>query len=61
MQASPYDMSEFNMDPICVETQEGKERYISEQHRLKKIADPIRQKLIQAYHQAIKIMAEYAE
>jgi hypothetical protein len=55
MQASPYDLREFNMTPIPVNTPEGREIYISEQHRLKKIADPIRDELANAYEQFIKI------
>ena len=58
MQASPYDMSEFNMEPIAVDTSQGREKYISEQHRLKKIADPIRNKLANAYDNFISICNE---
>ena len=61
MKASPYDMKEFNMSPIPVETPAGREQYISEQHRLKKIADPIRHELAQAFGEAIEFMSAYKE
>lgn len=55
MQASPYDLSEFGMTPIPVDSSAGREKYISEQHRLKKIADPLREKLSASYKNFIKI------
>ena len=55
MQASPYDLSEFKMEPIEVNLSSGREKYISEQHRLKKIADPLREKLSAAYKNFIEI------
>ncbi|MDD7984529.1 hypothetical protein PQO01_06150 [Lentisphaera marina] len=55
MQASPYDLGEFNMEPIPVDTTSGREKYVSEQHRLKKIADPIRDELADAYDKFIAI------
>ncbi|WDE95626.1 hypothetical protein PQO03_07815 [Lentisphaera profundi] len=55
MQASPYDLSDFNMIPIAVDTPQGKEKYVSEQHRLKKIADPLRLELAAAYDKLIQL------
>ena len=53
MKASPYDVSHYNSEAIRVETPEGREQYIREQHRLKKVADPLRERLAQAYEKII--------
>jgi hypothetical protein len=55
MKASPYDISAYNNDAIRVETPEGREEYIREQHRLKKVADPIRERLIGAYEKIVSL------
>lgn len=53
MRSSPYDVSSFDSKCIPVETPEGREEYIREQHRLKKVADPLRQRLVKAYEKII--------
>ena len=47
--ASPYDASSFGLEPIPVETSEGRRMYRDEQLRLMKQSEPIRQRLLDAY------------
>lgn len=49
MQASPYDLSEFDLDPIRIETQAGRERYIAKQRELVERSSPLRKKLLKIY------------
>lgn len=46
MRASPYNLQEFDVIPICIETKSGAEEYVFEQKRLSERAFPIREKLI---------------
>ena len=46
MRASPYDLSEWDLNPIRIESAEGRIEYESEQRRLAEIASPIRDQLI---------------
>jgi hypothetical protein len=45
MQASPYDMSEFDLEPIRVETTEGRITYASRQREVMQSAEPLRARL----------------
>ena len=47
--ASPYDASSYGLDPIPVETSDGRRMYRDEQLRLMKRAEPVRQRLLDAY------------
>jgi hypothetical protein len=47
--ASPYDASSFGLEPIPVETSEGRRMYRDEQLRLMKRSEPVRQRLLDAY------------
>ena len=49
MKASPYDLLHLGYEPIKIETPEGREEYVREQNRLKKMAEPVRAELIEAY------------
>lgn len=49
MRASPYDLRAFGFEPIAIETPEGREVYIGEQHRLADLAIPVRARLIEIY------------
>jgi len=49
MQASPYDLSDFGLLPIKVETAAGKKKYADHQMRMYKKSQPIRKKLIEEY------------
>lgn len=46
MRASPYDLSEWNYEPICIETDAGRTEYIKEQKKLEEAGKELRQKLI---------------
>lgn len=46
MRASPYDLSEFGMEPIRVETATGRRDYADHQRSLMASADPLRRRLL---------------
>ena len=46
MRASPYDVTDLGLDPIPVETAEGKAAYVQEQRRLAGLAEPLRERLL---------------
>ena len=45
MRASPYDMQPFGLDPICIETPEGRREYAAEQRALMATTEPLRTRL----------------
>jgi hypothetical protein len=49
MRASPYDLSAYGVEPIPIETRQGKEEYVREQRALADAAAPVRGRLITAY------------
>ncbi len=49
MQASPYDMTPYGLEPIKIETQEGRRHYQTEQTRISQRAAPLRDRLVAAY------------
>lgn len=46
MRASPYDVTDLGLDPIRVETSDGKAAYVQEQRRLAALAAPLRERLL---------------
>jgi hypothetical protein len=48
MRASPYDLSAYGLEPIRIETAEGRDEYVRHQRELAVAAVPIRDWLIQA-------------
>lgn len=48
MRASPYDLRIHGLDPVRIETPEGRREYEKEQARLAELAAPLRQRLIEA-------------
>ena len=48
MRASPYDVSPFGLEPIRVETPEGRRAYAIEQTALTDVTEPMRRRLIAA-------------
>lgn len=54
MRASPYDLKNFGLPPIPVETKEGRDQYRLEQQSLCEKAKPIRYRLIKAYEWILK-------
>lgn len=53
MQASPYDLAEFGLEPIKIETEAGRKNYIEKQIMIYEKSQPVRQKLIQAYNKLL--------
>ena len=54
MRASPYDLSDWNVSPVKIETPEGRREYETEQRRLASLASDLRSKLIQAIQRVIQ-------
>ncbi len=56
MRASPYDVSMFEgcEDALCIETAEGRRKYVAEQEQLFLLSVPVRQGLLEAYNQVLK-------
>ena len=57
MRASPYDLSNLQLAPICVETPEGRIEYANEQRRLAKESMPIRN-AIADYCEEVMVLSE---
>lgn len=53
MKASPYDLRERGLEPIKIETDAGRKKYIKHQKEIYQRSLPIREKLIEAYTQLI--------
>ena len=49
MRASPYDLRDWGLGPVCIETPEGRGIYESEQRHLAALAVPLRERLIAAF------------
>lgn len=48
MRASPYDLRSYGLEPVRIETADGRRDYETEQRRLSERAAPLRQRLIDA-------------
>ncbi|WP_062204729.1 hypothetical protein [Demequina salsinemoris] len=48
MQASPYDVSSYGLDPIAIETPEGKRAYVERQREFAARGDVLRSRLLDA-------------
>jgi hypothetical protein len=46
MQASPYDAREFGLEPIMIETEDGRKMYLNKQTEIFERSMPIREELI---------------
>ena len=46
MRASPYDLSAYGLEPVMIETPEGRREYEKEQARLAAMSAPLRERLI---------------
>ncbi len=53
MQASPYDMREYGLPPIKIETTDGRLEYRNEQEKLAVMAEPIRLSIIEVYEELL--------
>jgi hypothetical protein len=57
MRASPYDLHDFGLEPVRIETAEGRRHYEREQARLAAKAAPLRQRLIDSLDRVLRAMA----
>ncbi|MFK7849625.1 MAG: 3-methyladenine DNA glycosylase [Akkermansiaceae bacterium] len=58
MQASPYDLSAWKIEPIKIETSEGRRTYEKEQKRLAEKAGTIRSRLINSLNEILEKHAQ---
>lgn len=49
MQASPYDLREYGLEPIKIETEAGRKEYLRQQKEIYRKSIPLRDRLIKAY------------
>ena len=49
MRASPYDLTEFGFEPVPIETADGRAQYIRLQREIARLAEPIRERVLNAY------------
>jgi hypothetical protein len=61
MRASPYDVSEFGLQPIRVETQQGRREYAKAQYALVHDTSPLRARLIDALSTLQSALGAHAE
>lgn len=62
MQASPYDVREFGLEPVCIETESGREIYRMRQTEFYERSKPLRKRLIEelemlAFHVSNRVLA----
>lgn len=58
MQASPYDATQFGLEPIPIETEEGRKLYLEKQMEIYQKSSPIRERLIHECQMILKIVEE---
>jgi hypothetical protein len=51
MRASPYDLTSYGLEPICIETSAGRAAYVALQYELYEQAIPLRIRLMNAYRE----------
>lgn len=54
MQASPYDATEFGLEPIKIETEAGRKVYLERQMEIFENSQPIRKKVIEEYEKVLE-------
>lgn len=58
MKASPYDLREHGLDPIKIETEEGRKIYRREQEAIYEKGKPLREKLIGEYRKVLAAVSQ---
>lgn len=53
MKASPYDLRDRGLEPIKIETDEGRKKYMKKQQAIFEKSQPVRRQLIEAYRQLL--------
>ena len=56
MRASPYDLRSFGLEPITIETVEGKDVYVKRQKELAAAAAPLRARLVGEYRRLLELL-----
>lgn len=57
MKASPYDLRDRGLEPIKIETDEGRKEYMEKQRSIFKDSQPIRQQLIKEYQYLLESLS----
>lgn len=56
MQASPYDATEFGLEPIKIETEAGRKEYMERQMEIYENSQPVREKVIEGYERVLEFV-----
>lgn len=56
MQASPYDLRLYGIEPVPLETKEGRERYVARQREIAYKAQPERARLLAAFERLLSVV-----
>jgi hypothetical protein len=56
MQASPYDVTEFGLKPIKIETEAGRKEYIERQTEIYENSIPVRKNVIEGYEKCLSLL-----
>lgn len=59
MKASPYDLRHRGLEPIKIETEEGRLQYVKQQREIFNKSQPIRQQLIEEYQHLLDTVKQY--
>lgn len=57
MQASPYDLREFGLKPVKIETEAGRLEYLDKQKAVYQKSEPLRERLLEAYNRTLQRVA----
>lgn len=57
MRASPYNLAEYGLEPIRIETEQGRAGYRRKQERIAKLAEPVRIKLLESARSLVRMFA----
>jgi hypothetical protein len=56
MQASPYDATEFGLQPIKIETEFGRAEYLDRQMEIYENSKPVRERVIEGYEKVLRVV-----
>ena len=60
MQASPYDVTTYGLDPVTIETPEGKAEYVARQRGFAERGNSLRERLVDVCEQVLRAADEPA-
>jgi hypothetical protein len=61
MRAAPYDLTDLGVDPVRIETPEGKQEYAAAQRRFAELGAPLRARLVEACETLLAVAARPAQ